>query len=363
VQASPGPGAAGVRARALATVLSDKLPLGMRSVFERELLVVTGKGGVGKTTMAAILGLLGARQGQRVIVVELGEQGRLARLFGHTAPALGTELQLAEDLWSTSIDPDRALVEWLQSIGGPLAGRVLGSSTTFQYFAAAAPGAKELLGMVKVWELTQGARWRRRAQGYDLVVLDAPATGHALAMLHSPRTFGAIARVGPIAGQTREVQRLLEDRARCGYLAVAHASEMAVSEALEIQDGLRRQLGRELDAVIVNGVLPRRFTESELRRVAGLDGGGPAHSAASVSGGAAPRPTGVGVASPTRDAELRRAAAHAARSVHERARRQHNEVARLRRRKLRVVNVPFVFAPELDLALLQRLADQLARKL
>jgi Anion-transporting ATPase len=310
----------------------------MTSVFERELLVVTGKGGVGKTTTAAVLGLIGARRGLRVIVVELGEQGRLARLFGLPAQEQGRELQLSEDLWSISLDPDRALLEWLQSIGGALAGRVLGSSTTFQYFAAAAPGAKELVSMVKIWELTQGQRWRRRAEGYDLVVLDAPATGHALGMLHSPWTFGAIARVGPIAGQTREVQALLQDPARSGYLAVAHASEMAVSEALDIQRGLGSQLGRELDAVIVSGTLPRRFSESELEQIAALNG----------SAG---------------DRELVRAAASAARSVHDRARRQHNQLARLRRRGLHVLSVPFVFTRELDLAELMHMADGLERKL
>ena len=337
----------------------------MASVLDRELLVITGKGGVGKTTTAAILGLLGARRGLRVVVVELGDQGRLPRLFGRAAPDLGVEVELAENLWSISIDPDRALLEWLQSIGGPIAGRVLGSSTTFQYFAAAAPGAKELVSMVKIWELTQGERWRRRAGSYDLVVLDAPATGHALAMLHSPWTFGAIARVGPIAGQTRQVQQLLEDRARCGYLAVAHATEMAVSEALEIQDGLRRRLRRELDAVVLNGVLPRRFTEAELRRVATLNGGGGggAGGAPGARRSAVAATAGSARTASAADAALRRSAAYAARSVHERARRQHNEVARLRRRRLRVVNVPFVFAPELDLPVLQRLADQLSRKL
>jgi anion-transporting ArsA/GET3 family ATPase len=339
----------------------------MSSVFERELLVVTGKGGVGKTTTAAVLGLLGARRGLRVVVVELGDQGRLPRVFGLDVPPLGTELQLAEGLWSISIDPDRALLEWLQSIGGPIAGRVLGSSSTFQYFAAAAPGARELVSMVKVWELTQGERWRRRAGRYDLVVLDAPATGHALAMLRSPWTFGAIARVGPIAGQTRAVQELLQNRARCGYLAVAHASEMAVSEALEIQDGLRRQLRRELDTVVVNGLLPQRFTEAELRRVAALNGG-PPRSAKATAAARRDAATATATATATAkhnaaDAQLRRSAAYAARSVHERARRQRNEVARLRRRQLRVVNVPFVFTPEVDLPVLQRLASQLSRKL
>ena len=354
----------------------------MTSAFERELLVITGKGGVGKTTTAAVIGLLGARAGSRVLIVELGDQARLPRLFGLMPPNLDVELQLSPNLWSISIDPDRALLEWLQSIGGPLAGRVLGSSTTFQYFAAAAPGAKELVSMVKIWELTQGERWRKRAASYDLVVLDAPATGHALAMLHSPWTFGAIARVGPIAGQTRAVQELLEDRTRCAYLAVAHASEMAVSEALEIEDGLRRLFGRELDAVVVNGVLPRRFSEAELEQLGALNGDAPAgtrRAARELAQQGAPRPGGrerragatAGAGGSSRstrgrsvaDRSLMHSAAHAARAVHERARRQHNQIARLRRRGLRVISMPFVFTPELDLPGLELLAGQLSRKL
>src|SRR5271165_1491760 len=173
----------------------------MAPLLDRELLVVTGKGGVGKTTIAAALGLLAAREGLRTIVVEVGDHSRLVDLFGSVPGAAGVERRLQEKLWSITIDPDRALLEWVQELGGRIPGRLLASSGTFQYFAAAAPGAKELFGMVKVWELAQGRRWQRRAAGYDLVVLDAPATGHALGMLRSPQTFGAIARVGPVASQ------------------------------------------------------------------------------------------------------------------------------------------------------------------
>src|ERR1019366_5644643 len=141
--------------------------------------VVTGKGGVGKTTVAAALGLLAAQRGLRTIVVEVGDQARLPELFGLTGRDPGVETKLEEDLWSISIDPDRALLEWLQSLGGRVSGRVLASSGTFQYFAAAAPGAKELISMVKIWRLTEGRRAAHRRRGaYDLVILDAPATGH-----------------------------------------------------------------------------------------------------------------------------------------------------------------------------------------
>jgi len=324
----------------------------MTSVLDRKLLVVTGKGGVGKSTIAAAIGLLAARRGHRTIVVELGDQARLPGLFGLADPGAGVETELQERLWSTSIDPDRALLEWLQAVGGRVSGRVLASSSTFQYFAAAAPGAKELVSMVKIWELTQaGGRWRRRAPGYDLVVLDAPATGHALGMLRSPWTFGAIARVGPIAGQSHQVRELLEDPALSSYLAVAQGTEMAVTETLELQDQLHRQLGRELTAVVANGLLPRRFTGGELRRIGQMNGHHGGGSAGTAGAGAA---TGSGA--------VTRSAALAAHAVHERARVQHNQVARLRRRSFEVLAVPFVFGTELDLAAVRGIAEHLGRR-
>ncbi len=98
------------------------------------------------------------------LVVEVGDQHRLAELFGLGRPARRvSEVELQERLWSISIDPDRALLEWLQALGGRVSGRILASSGTFQYFAAAAPGAKELVSMVKIWELTRGERRRGRA--------------------------------------------------------------------------------------------------------------------------------------------------------------------------------------------------------
>jgi anion-transporting ArsA/GET3 family ATPase len=327
------------------------------TALQRELLVVTGKGGVGKTTIASALGLLASERGLSTIVVEVGEQARLPELLGAPAVEPGLEHELRPNLSSLSIDLDRALMEWLQSLGGRVSGRVLASSNTFQYFAAAAPGAKELVSMVKIWELTQERRWRGRGRRYDLVVLDAPATGHALGMLGSPRTFGAIARVGPIAGQAKRVRDLLEDAQRSSYLAVSHATEMAVSETLELQDKLREQLGRELDAVLVNGMLPQRFDAAELARIASLDGAAPDRG---KSPAGAKRSDG---GSAKRAGDLRSAAVGAALAVSTRSRAQRNQLARLRRRSVEVIPVPFQFTDELELQSVLRIADHLRRKL
>ncbi|HEV3320846.1 MAG TPA: ArsA family ATPase [Solirubrobacteraceae bacterium] len=360
----------------------------MPSVLERRLIVVSGKGGVGKTTVSAALGLLGARRGLRTIVVEVmsgeagGEaagMGRLSALLGHAQPPPhGVETQLQEGLWGLTIDRDRVLAEWLRAIGGRVPARVLTASSSFQYLIAAAPGAREMITMVKLWELAQGRRPADRAargasaaaggQGgsaaagerdYDLIVFDAPATGHALAMLRSPHTFGTIARMGPIARQAGQVRELLEDHARTAYLAVTQATEMGVTETLELRTGLRREVGRELDAVVVNGTLPRRFEGDELQRIAALDG-------EPTVGQAPPARNGAGHAD---DAIVARSAARAARAVHERTRAQQRQIARLRRGAgpqddaQPVLRVPFLFRSALDLEAIRQIADRLARGL
>jgi anion-transporting ArsA/GET3 family ATPase len=355
----------------------------MASLLERKLIVVTGKGGVGKSTVACALGLAAARQGLRTIVVELGAQHHLPDLFaaaeigpdgpdramrsgddehsrrGHRSDRKdGEEIELQECLWTTSIDPDRALGEWLQTLTGRISARLLASSSTFQYFAAAAPGVKELVSMVKLRELCEGrgavkgessdsSRERRDRMAYDLVVLDAPASGHALAMLRSPRTFSAIVRVGPLAEQAQALCELLEDTERSAYIAVTHASEMAVTETLELEEGLRRELDRDLDAVIVNGTMPRRFNRQDLERIAlaRRDGGD------------------------REDANVASNAVRMARTVNDRAKVQLAQIARLRRQRFAdgsppaVLTVPFAFVPVFDLDAVRRISDRLGGKI
>ncbi len=371
----------------------------MASLLERKLIVVTGKGGTGKTTVACALGLLAARSGLRTIVVELGNQHRLPSLFGTVeAPAPGVEVELEPNLWSISIDPEEALLEWMRTLAGRLSARMLAASSTFHYFAAAAPGAKELVSMIKVRRLGEGRRSDNETGAYDLVVLDAPATGHALAMLRSPQTFTAIVRVGPLAEQAQGVRDLLGDPLRSAYVGVAQGTEMAVTETLELEEGLRRNLDRDLDAVIVNGSVPRRFTREELARIsATTDGGarpeglsGPdsfgatgenTRPVASARGTTQKSTRSVAaekgitqesarsVAAAQENARLLASAGRMAHTVYERARVQQSQIARLRRQRFAegkppsVVTIPFVFTPELDLAAMRKIALDLERKL
>jgi anion-transporting ArsA/GET3 family ATPase len=224
-------------------------------LLERRLVFLLGKGGVGRSTIAAALGLLAARLGQRAIVVEVSGRGDVPRLFGRSAE-LGVELELAPGLWTLDVDPRVALEEYLHDqLPLRLLADAIGSSTTFGYVAAVTPGLRELLTIGKVWELAQLQRRTSGAQQYDIVIVDAPATGHGLALLQSPRAFAQAASVGPIARQGRRIAETLDDRELTALAAVATPESAAVAELLE----LRSALPQPLDAVIANAVVPERF--------------------------------------------------------------------------------------------------------
>jgi anion-transporting ArsA/GET3 family ATPase len=172
-------------------------------LLDRRLIFVTGKGGVGKSTVATALGLVAARQGRRTIVAELSSQDRVREAFAQSGDTF-QEVALADGLYTISIDPQHAMEEYLRVKTGAV-GQALGHSRLFHAFAMATPGMRELLSIGKVWELAQLERRTHGADVYDLVIVDSPAAGHGVGILHTPRTFAEIARVGPIAHQARTI--------------------------------------------------------------------------------------------------------------------------------------------------------------
>jgi anion-transporting ArsA/GET3 family ATPase len=233
-------------------------------LLERRLIFVTGKGGVGKSTVSIALGLVAARRGLRTIVAELASQDRVRQTFAQSGETF-EEVQIADGLFTISIDPESAMEEYLRVKTGPV-GQVLGSSRLFQAFAMATPGMRELLSIGKVWELAQFERRTSNAEPYDLVIVDSPAAGHGAGILRTPRTFAEIARVGPIAHQARTIAATIADREFTSVAAVATAEEMPVNETLWLRDTLAQD-DVPLDAVIVNALYPSRFTAAEHTRL------------------------------------------------------------------------------------------------
>ncbi|HEX8086048.1 MAG TPA: ArsA-related P-loop ATPase [Solirubrobacteraceae bacterium] len=238
------------------------------SLLDRQMVFVTGKGGVGKSTVAAALALAAAERGKRTVVAEVGGAARAARLLGGAPGAPGEEQQVGERLWTSTIEPYRVMEQWIARILGSRAlTGVLTRSNFFRTFADAVPGGMELGTVVKAWELAQRARWDKRARVYDLVIVDGPASGHAVGMLRTPGTFADIARVGPIATQSQKVREWLEDYRETAYVAVALPGELPVTETLDLGRRLRRSIGRRLETIVANGVLPDRFDAKELKRI------------------------------------------------------------------------------------------------
>lgn len=288
----------------------------MIPLLNRRLVVVTGKGGVGKTTVAGALGVLAARQGKQVILCELSGQP--------------PRPQVAPGVTVLSIDPESAKSEWLrrQLRSGALAG-ILARTSLFQLLTAAAPGLAELVTIGKVWDLARDDR-----AGCDLTILDGPPTGHALALLNAPRTYASVARMGPIHRQALQIDGFLRDRTRTAVLGVALPEEMPVNETLELAARLGDN-GIGMDAVVVNGLHTERFTSDEAKRMAALDG---------------------------RIAQGPQAALRLARFEHTRARSQRAELRRLRRAiEAPVTTLPFLFEPELGSAETELLSRSLER--
>ena len=256
---------------------------GQGQLLDRELLVVTGKGGSGRTTVAAALGLACARAGRRTIVCEVLGQSGVPRLLDRPAAERpGEEAEIAPGLWAMTIDPERAMAEWAGSevLPRPLV-ELLMRSSAFSAFVAAAPGARELVTATKSWELGRsgalgrGKRWSSRP-GYDVVVLDAPASGHGLAMLSTPRTFADIARVGPVAVQARRAAELLEHPSRTGLISVARAEETPVNETLEFGAQSQAVLGHGPALIAVSAVHGAGLRTAERELVLAGDGAVPA---------------------------------------------------------------------------------------
>jgi anion-transporting ArsA/GET3 family ATPase len=307
----------------------------MRELLTKPLLVVTGKGGVGKSTVAAALGMAAAARGRRTIVAEVAARDDISRVFAPGAPEGGTfvERDLGAGLHHISIDPESALEEYVKDQLPRGVADLLTSSRMFSYLVAATPGLRELLTVGKVWELAQPDRRTPGAHPYDLVILDAPATGHGVAVLTAPGTFADAARVGPIARQGAIIHEMLADPEQTAIVAVATAEEMPVNETLALRDVLRDELGQRFAAVVVNGVLPTRFRRADVAALETVGAGGSR-------------------------------AVRAARTEAARARAHRAQVARLRRgvAGVEVRTLPFVFEHDgLGGDALARLGEELVR--
>jgi anion-transporting ArsA/GET3 family ATPase len=214
------------------------------------LVIVAGKGGVGKTTVSAAMAVAAARAGLSVLLVEIEGKSGLPALFGRE-PLGYDEVPLADGVHGRTITPDEALLEYLREHGLSRISKRLVSSGALEIVATAAPGIRDILVLGKVRSLEQGGET-------DLIVLDAPAAGHAITFLLSARGLLDAVRVGPIQNQARDALDLLTDPARCQVVLVTLPEETPVNELVDTAYHLEDRVGVSLGPVVVNGVVPER---------------------------------------------------------------------------------------------------------
>jgi anion-transporting ArsA/GET3 family ATPase len=233
--------------------------------IDRRLWIVVGKGGVGKTTLSVLLGIWAAAQGKRALIAEVDGAGRAAWLLG-LQPAPVGEAKLAQaNLAVMSVEGSAALAEYLRLI---LPVRrlldVVFASRIYQYFVAAAPGLKELMTVGKIWYEAEKTDPTTGERAWDLVIMDAPATGHSLQYLGMPKAAHEVFRAGLVGRESQRLMDLLTDARKTAVHLVTTAEEMPVNESFEMYDRLRNELSMPLGYLVVNRLHRRRFDRTKL---------------------------------------------------------------------------------------------------
>jgi anion-transporting ArsA/GET3 family ATPase len=209
------------------------------------VVIVAGKGGVGKTTVTAALAVAAARTGMSVLIVEVEGKSGLAAAFDK--PALTyDEAHLDDGIAARTLTPDAALLDYLEGHGLRRISKRLASSGALDVVATAVPGMKDILVLGKVKSLEQAAE-------ADLILLDAPAAGHAVTFLLSARGLLDAVRVGPVRKQAQDVVELLSDPARCQVMLVTIPEETPVNELIDTAFAIEDRAGVALGPVVVNG--------------------------------------------------------------------------------------------------------------
>ena len=296
------------------------------------VVIVAGKGGVGKTTVTAALATAAARAGTSVLIVEVEGKSGLATAFGRP-PLTYEEAELRPGVTARTLTPDEALLEYLETHGLKRISKRLVKSGALDVVSTAVPGMKDILVLGKVKAIDVESR-------FNLIIVDAPAAGHAVTFLTSPRGLLDAVKVGPINAQANAVIELLADPARCQVMLVTIPEETPVNELVDTAYTLEDRVGIKLAPVVINGCAPA---------IAGLDEKAP--SAEEVE-----RDAGVAdvFVRPQEAVDLAAAAAFRA----ERHALQREQADRLARRlPLPQIRLPFLYTADLGPAEVELLAD------
>jgi anion-transporting ArsA/GET3 family ATPase len=242
----------------------------MSGLLDRRLLLVTGKGGVGKSTVAAALALRLAEAGLRTLLCEVNADRRLGRMMGH--PEVGPEVRSVEaNLSMVDLEPDASMREYvLSKIPSERVYRAVFENRLVRYFLRFIPALAETVMLGKVlWHLRQ---WPDAPGGFDRIVLDLPATGHALTLLGVPQSLVSALPSGPMSTEADWMLELLTDPATTSAVLVSLPEELPVNETLELAQALRSRLKVRIGALVLNQSVESRFGPGDLAALSGRPG-------------------------------------------------------------------------------------------
>jgi anion-transporting ArsA/GET3 family ATPase len=222
-----------------------------------QLIVVTGKGGVGKSTITAALGRRLSVRGRRVLLIEVDPRENLHHLLD-VPPSGGDVIKVRPRLYLQNLEPRKVLDDIVREKlkVGALVRRVL-SSPIHLHFTEGAPGLKETAVFGRALRLLEG-RGPRSVPVPDIVVLDAPASGHGVSWLTAPQLISEVIRSGPVGHMAAEIASFTNDPDRFGIVAVTLAEEMPIQECIELVASLDEKMSRAPDAIVINGLYPVR---------------------------------------------------------------------------------------------------------
>jgi len=228
------------------------------NLLEKRLIVVSGKGGVGKTTLSLTLALLASRRGKRVCLAEIHSEEQVAHVLDH--PPVGyKETEIMPHVWGINILPRKAFEEYvLMQIKFRAIFKAVFENKLVQNFVEATPGLSDMVTIGKVYALTQS---------YDLVIVDAPATGHGLALLEIPSIVSRATRVGPLKTDADKIDDLLHDSSRTQVVLATLPEEMPVTETIEMNTVLEQKLKLPLGPCFLNQVESEIFTPAEIKKI------------------------------------------------------------------------------------------------
>jgi len=240
-------------------------------LLDKRVVVVVGKGGVGKSVVSASLGLVAADRGMRTVVAEMGGAETMAALFDRDP--IGYEPgRIAENLHAISVTPQQATEEYLmRMLRFRLLYELVFRNRYIEPFMNGVLGLSDLISVGKVmdleWERSDGSHGPAASgpRRWDLVIVDAPATGHGLSLLRAPQAVMDVTRIGPMFNNSRMIRDLFADREKTSVIVVTLAEEMPVSETIELVAELRSSVDIHIAGVVVNGVPPALFETPEMK--------------------------------------------------------------------------------------------------